>query len=370
MKLRNILGICMAMLFTLSLAACGQTGQTSSGEQTAAPEDTTQTAEESNADTQGESQADDGASDSTEETGWVPEETITFIVPYAAGDGTDILCRALTENIDLPVDTVVENIAGASGTIGTMEGFNRPHDGYTINVVSVSPLVSQVLLNDTLTYTLDDWNVIANLSEPASEVLVTNSANTGISTADEFKTYAESGAKFTCGTATMAGFGYTAAVSLFYYMGIYDNVTFVTYDGAAELYQAYLSGEIEFAVMDDNFAKQYVTAGDDINVLLSLSAERSQFFPDSPCAQEWGLDKCGANLGFKALAVPADTPQEVVDYLVEKINEAVLTESYQQFLEDNWFGTYTTIWTPEECQAGFESVQELYTEIFTLVGLI
>lgn len=340
MKFKKIIALCLAFLFLMSVAAFGQRDEQSADAEKSA------------------------------ESGWVPEETITFIVPYAAGDGTDILCRALTENIDLPVDTAVENVTGASGTIGTMEGFNRPHDGYTVNVVSVSPLVSQVLLNDTLTYTLDDWRVIANLSEPACEVLVTNSDNTGISTAEEFKEYAESGAQFTCGTATMAGFGYTAAVSLFHYMDIYDNVTFVTYDGASELYQAYLSGEIDFAVMDDNFAKQYVTAGDDIDVLLALAANRSQFFPDTVCAEEWGLDKIGANLGFKALAVPADTPDEAVDYLVEKINEAVLTDEYQEFLEDNWFGAYTTIWTPEECQAGFESVRDLYTEIFTLVGLI
>ncbi len=305
-----------------------------------------------------------------EDTGWVPEEKITIICPYAAGDGTDMLARALLENIDLPVDAVVENVTGASGTVGTMEGFSRPHDGYTINVVSVSPLVSQVLLNDTLTYTLEDWQVIANLSAPACEVLVTNSDKTGIATAEEFKKYAESGEKFTCGTATIAGFGYTAAVSLFYYMGVYDNVTFVTYDGATALYQAYLAGEVDFAVMDDNFAKQYVTAGDDIDILLALAAERSQFFPEAVCAQEWGLDNVAKNLGFKALAVPADTPAEIVDYLVEKINAAVLTDGYQKFLEDNWFGTYTDIWTPAECQAGFESVRELYTEIFTLAGII
>lgn len=359
--MKKIFALLMAVLLMLSVIACGQTSG-SDLENLTGKNDAVQPDQQE--------KTEDETGTENNKTGWTPEKTITFIVPYAAGDGTDILCRALTENIDLPVDTVVENVTGASGTIGTMEGFNRPHDGYTVNVVSVSPLVSQVLLNDTLTYTLEDWKVIANLSEPACEVLVTNSDNTGISTSEEFKSYAESGAHFTCGTATMAGFGYTAAVSLFYYMGIYDNVTFVTYDGAAELYQAYLSGEIDFAVMDDNFAKQYVNAGDFIDILLALSANRSQFFPDVACAEEWGLDKCGANLGFKALAVPADTSDEIVDYLVEKINEAVISDDYQQFLEDNWFGTYTELWTPEECQAGFESVMELYKEIFTLVGLI
>ncbi len=52
-----------------------------------------------------------------------PEKTISFIVPYAAGDGLDLTCRAMLENIDLPVNTLVENITGASGTIGLQEAY-------------------------------------------------------------------------------------------------------------------------------------------------------------------------------------------------------------------------------------------------------
>ena len=46
-----------------------------------------------------------------------PTGTITFIVPYAAGDGLDLSCRAMLESLDVPVNVVVENISGGSGTI-------------------------------------------------------------------------------------------------------------------------------------------------------------------------------------------------------------------------------------------------------------
>lgn len=66
-------------------------------------------------------------------------------------------------------------------------------------------------------------------------------------------------------------------------MDILDNVTWVSYEGATALYQAYLSGEIDFAAFDDCFAAKYVDAGEDVVVGVVIGAERSQYFPDVDC---------------------------------------------------------------------------------------
>lgn len=108
-KLRKGIALALAAALALSITACGGTGgsggTTSSG-------------------SAGSGSGSTGGSD-------YPNETISFVVPYAAGDGLDLSCRAMLDNIDLPVNTLVENISGGSGTIGLQDAFNRDADGFT-----------------------------------------------------------------------------------------------------------------------------------------------------------------------------------------------------------------------------------------------
>ena len=89
-----------------------------------------------------------------------PSGTISFVVPYAAGDGVDTTTRALLDYADFPVTTLVENISGGSGTIGLQSAFGRDADGYTVALLSNGPTIAQPLLNDTLSYTLEDWEIL------------------------------------------------------------------------------------------------------------------------------------------------------------------------------------------------------------------
>lgn len=266
---------------------------------------------------------------------WTPEKDITFIVPYAPGDGLDLTCRAILEIIDLPVNTMVENVTGASGTIGLQEAYGRGGDGYTLAILSNGPVISQPLLNDTLTYTLESWKPLVFITGDTKCALACSS-KLGIENSDEALEFFKSGETFTVGVGNMTGFAFVAIADMFTQMGIMENAQFVPYDGASALYQAYLSGEIDFAGFDDYFAAQYREAGDDIVVAVVCGQERSEFLPDVAAAGEWGLDM-SAHVGFKAAAVPADTPDEVCDYLYAKIREAVLSDEYQNWCKENYY---------------------------------
>ena len=126
-----------------------------------------------------------------------PNETISFIIPYAAGDGLDTSTRALLENADFPVNTLVENISGGSGTIGLQDAFGRDPNGYTVAILSNGPTIAQPLLNDTLTYALEDWQVLTFTTAPVLAVLGCSSSK-GIENSDDMKDFLESGEPFTC----------------------------------------------------------------------------------------------------------------------------------------------------------------------------
>lgn len=349
---KKVLAMALALTMALSMAACG-------GGSTSAPADSsTPAASSADASTGGDESA-------------YPNGTISFIIPYAAGDGLDTSTRALLENADFPVNTLVENISGGSGTIGLQDAFGRDADGYTVAILSNGPTIAQPLLNDTLTYTLEDWQVLTFTTAPVLAVLGC-SASKGIENSDDMKAFLESGEPFTVGVPSMSGFGYVAASAMFNQMGIMDQVTWVSYDGAPALYQAYLSGEIDFATFDDNFAAQYAQAGDDVTIGVVMNDIRSQYFPDVAAAGEWGVEGLGANIGFKAAAVKKGTPEDVCEYLTEKINAAVVTDGYQKWCEDNFFGVLTEedIYTGEEAMSMLVELRETNRTVLTAAGLL
>lgn len=351
-KAKKGLALALALTMVLSLAACGGGSKS------------TPTASTSAASSQGD------ASTGGDESAY-PNSTISFIIPYAAGDGLDTSTRALLENADFPVNTLVENISGGSGTIGLQDAFSRAPDGYTVAILSNGPTIAQPLLNDTLTYTLEDWEVLTFTTAPVLAVLGC-SASKGIANSDGMKAFLESGEPFTVGVPSMSGFGYVAAAAMFNQMGIMDKVTWVSYDGAPALYQAYLSGEIDFATFDDNFAAQYAQTGDDITIGVVMNDKRSQYFPDVAAAGEWGVEGLGANIGFKAAAVKKGTPEDVCEYLTEKINAAVVSDGYQKWCEDNFFGVLSEddIYTGEEAMSMLLQLRETNRTVLTAAGLL
>ena len=347
-KVKKLLSLALAMTVVLTMAACGENTNSSAAS--------------------GGTSADNSSAGGGDT---YPSSTISFVVPYAAGDGLDTSTRALLENADFPVNTLVENISGGSGTIGLQDAFGRDADGYTVAILSNGPTIAQPLLNDTLTYTLEDWQILTFTTAPVLAVLGC-SATKEIENSDDMKAFLESGQEFTVGVPSMSGFGYVAAASLFDQMGIMDKVTWVSYDGAPALYQAYLSGEIDFATFDDNFAAQYAQSGDDITIGVVMNDVRSQYFPDVAAAGEWGIEGLGANIGFKAAAVKKGTPEDICEYLTEKLNAAVVSEGYQKWCEDNFFGVMNQedIYTGEEAMNMLLELRETNRTVLTAAGLL
>src|SRR5688572_8183512 len=69
-----------------------------------------------------------------------PEKPIRLLVPFAPGGGTDLLCRALQDKLDraFGVSVIIDNRAGAGGTIGVTLAARAVPDGYTFLVTSAS----------------------------------------------------------------------------------------------------------------------------------------------------------------------------------------------------------------------------------------
>ena len=83
-----------------------------------------------------------------------PSHPITMIVPFPAGGATDTLGRFLAERLhdDLGQPVIIENVAGAAGTIGVARAVRSPADGYTLSIgTSTTHMLTGVFTNFRLT---------------------------------------------------------------------------------------------------------------------------------------------------------------------------------------------------------------------------
>lgn len=107
-----------------------------------------------------------------------PNRSIRLIVPFPAGGATDLLARAISQKLgsQLGQTVLVDNKAGAGGSLGSSEGAKAAPDGYTLVLTTSSTHAIGPHLNPKLPYKVDeDFTPVAHVANAANVVLVPNS---------------------------------------------------------------------------------------------------------------------------------------------------------------------------------------------------
>src|SRR3981081_4472195 len=103
-----------------------------------------------------------------------PGRAIAFVVPYAAGGGSDILIRSLDKIAQdlkvLPQSFTISNVAGGSGFTGQQQASAKPADGYTLTIGDDSSIFGQLLGQAPMKYT--EFTYIARLVTDPNMVVV------------------------------------------------------------------------------------------------------------------------------------------------------------------------------------------------------
>lgn len=92
-----------------------------------------------------------------------PTRTVKMIVPYPPGGGTDLLARALAQQLGQKwrQSVIVENVGGAGGNVGAEEVARAAPDGYTMLFASPGPIATNAYMYKTMRYDPADWTPIA-----------------------------------------------------------------------------------------------------------------------------------------------------------------------------------------------------------------
>lgn len=349
-KQRNLaLTLCVILILGL-LSGCGQSG----------PGETSGAGGTTAAQTEG-----NGTGGSAQMPSGFDKSNVNWIVPAAAGSALDLVSRAVVDAVgkDLGANVVVENLAGASQTIGAGEFSIRDADGHNIITIANACYFTQPLVNE-LPYDISDWRPICNLATPSSCVVVVK-AGSDLASVDAWRDKLSSG-DFTYGFANSISMAHLASLQMLEMLEAGEGVP-VVYNGSPELTAAVLSGEIDFAVMEDSVALSYVQSGE-MTPVIACTNESHYLFPDTGYLGEYVENFVPIN-GVKCLAVRKDTPEEEVAWLKAQINAALASDGYQEFLENNGYAKMD-IMEEEALASWLGEMAAIHEDVMRKAGLI
>jgi tripartite-type tricarboxylate transporter receptor subunit TctC len=295
-----------------------------------------------------------------------PEKPVRVVSPFPPGGVADTVARVLaqkmTESFGRPA--VVENRAGAGGTIGTDFVAKSPADGYTLLVGNVSTLAVAPGVYTKLPYNpAQDFSPITLVGRSPMVFAVHPSVPA--------KTPKELIALARAHPGKMT-FGSSGAGSITHFAGELlnaagkVNITHVPYKGAAPAMTDLLGGRVQFMLINIAVSMPHLKSGK-VSSLGIASAARSPVLPNLPTFAEAGYKDFESNAWF-ALVAPAGTPRAIVDKIgTDTATVLALPEIKDQRLAEQGLEPYPL--TPEQLAAQVRLESDKFSRLIKQAGV-
>ncbi|HEY2976635.1 MAG TPA: tripartite tricarboxylate transporter substrate binding protein [Burkholderiaceae bacterium] len=249
-----------------------------------------------------------------------PSKPVKIIVPFTAGSATDILARTVGQKLNelWNQPMVIDNRAGAGGTIGAAIVAKSPADGYTLMVHSAGQAVNPFIYPSLPYDTLKDFVQVAPLGGQPNVLVVAPSSG--------YKTMADliADAKRRPGVLNFGSAGIGSGTHINgekFKLAAAIDVVHVPYKGTPEALTDTMTGRIAFFFSPVSAALPLVRDGK-LTALAVSSAKRSSVLPNVPTVAESGLPGFDYNL-WVGLFAPAGTPADVVEKLNRDVNHVL-----------------------------------------------
>lgn len=262
-----------------------------------------------------------------------PSRAITWVVPFTPGGLADIGARTvgkvLSEKIGQTI--VIENKPGAGAIVGAETVARAKPDGYTLFYGSSGPMGSNVSMYKNLSYDpLKSFVAVHGIA--ISPVIIATNPSKPYTTLKELIEHARKNpGKLNYSSVGVGSTQHLAGELLQLEAGI--KMVHIPYKGSAPAANDVLAGTID--VMIDNAIpiKPLIEAGK-IRPLVVLAPKRLPILPDVPTSAELGYPNVLMS-SWSSAALPAGTPQAIVDRLAQAMNDAVNDPSIVKYYEDN-----------------------------------
>lgn len=272
-----------------------------------------------------------------------PEKPIRMIVPFAPGGGTDLTGRAIAQRLTdrLGQTVVVDNRAGANGTIGADLTAKALPDGYTIGMISSSHSVNPSLMKKLPYDLITD---LAPITQATTQpyALVVHPSVQAKSVKELIALAKAKPGTINYGSSGTGGLSHLSGALLASMADI--NITHVPYKGGYPALTDVIAGQIQMLFSTILQAHPHLKAGR-LRALGVSTAKRSRAEPDLPTLAEAGV-KGYEVAGWYGVVAPAKMPKPIVAKLNAEIVQALkLPEMAEKLAAD---GSEPVGSTPEQ----------------------
>ena len=274
-----------------------------------------------------------------------PDKPIKLIIPFAPGGTTDILGRALAQQLSiiLKQNVIIENRAGAGGNIGAEAAAKAPADGYTLILASGSMMtVNQFLYNKMPVDYAKDLTYITTVA--GGPMVLAVNPKLPVNNVKELIALAKT-KNLNFGSAGIGSQVHMAGENFIYSAGI--PATHIPYKGEALAMNDLIAGQIDFMLGNFPATNGFVKSGQ-VKAFGVTSKARMKQMPNVPTVAEAGVPGFENN-GWFALAAPIGTPNAIIEQIYNATGKALESEAMQASLEQNGYIGFLT--RPKELEA-------------------
>ena len=256
-----------------------------------------------------------------------PAKPISLIVPFPTGGTTDVLARALGDELSksLGQTVIVENRPGAGATIGADYVAKARPDGYTLLMGAVHHTIATSVY-DRLPYDFQKDLAPVSTMAMVPNVLVVNAERTPAKTVAELVALAKaSSVEFAYGSNGNGTAQHLIGTQFQSSTGV--ELLHVPYRGSGPLTTDLLGGQVAMSFDTLTPVLPHIQAGK-LTALAVTTAKRASALPDTPTLEEAGLKDFDIGTWFGVLA-PAGTPEAIVERLNKEINNILAQPEFQ-----------------------------------------
>ena len=286
-----------------------------------------------------------------------PTRPVRVVVPFAPGGPTDIFARLIVQKLSdqLGKQFYIENVGGASGSIGTAQVAKAAPDGHTILLNVSSFAINPVFFAKVPYDALKEFEPIT-LAATNDVVIVVHPSVTA-RTIGELIAQMKSGAKFTFSSGGTGAVTHLLGEQLKQSLGL--DLVHVPYNGAGPAIAAVVAGHVPLSVSSSPPAMPHIHEGR-LRALAVSGKRRSLSLPDVPTMVEAGYTGMSGEQWIGALA-PAGTPKDIVATLQREIAKAVASPDLKERFVALGFAPVGS--TPEEFAAFIRSEMETWSKV-------
>lgn len=292
-----------------------------------------------------------------------PSRPVRMIVPLAPGGTTDILARIMSQQLtgSLGQQVIVENRAGAGGTVGSDVVAKSPPDGYTLLIISADTYTTNAVLYTKLPFDpRKDLKPISILAASPSVLTVhpslpAKSVSQLVALSKARPKDLNYGSGGTSGQLRMELLKFNTGM----------NITNIPYKGSGPALIDQIAGHVHAGFFNLVATLPFVQSGK-LRALVVTGSKRSPTLPDVPSTKEVGIKGFDENVGY-LMFVPGATPRDLVARLNGDIVKALNSPEVSKRLAAE--GSEVVGGTPEEAAAVVNRQIDQWVDVVRRTGI-